>query len=203
MDDRSRVFANIRAALAQRTERTPRPEIDFSRIVAARRLTDPDLWANFARNLKGVRGYFFDTTAALAQFLREQNAWIGYCDPALRGSVGEPLAAAGLDVRYDYQREEVDVLTFAVTRASAVIAETGTIILRDFDSSNRLAAVAPWIHVAAAASDAIVRTVEEGIATLGDDPSSLFVTGPSKTADVEGILIEGVHGPGEQVCLRI
>jgi L-lactate dehydrogenase complex protein LldG len=27
------------------------------------------------------------------------------------------------------------------------------------------------------------------------------VSGPSQTADVEGILIRGVHGPGEQICL--
>ena len=33
----------------------------------------------------------------------------------------------------------------------------------------------------------------------GDWPADLC-TGPSKTADVEGILIEGVHGPGEQVA---
>jgi hypothetical protein len=43
----------------------------------------------------------------------------------------------------------------------------------------------------------------EAILDLGSDPCALWVTGPSKTADVEGILIEGVHGPGIQVCLRL
>ena len=36
-----------------------------------------------------------------------------------------------------------------------------------------------------------------------DAPNTIWCTGPSKTADVEGILIEGVHGPGEQVALLI
>ncbi|MBI2497314.1 MAG: hypothetical protein HYV75_05125, partial [Opitutae bacterium] len=35
------------------------------------------------------------------------------------------------------------------------------------------------------------------------DPKIVWVTGPSKTADVEGILIEGVHGPGTQVALLL
>ena len=35
----------------------------------------------------------------------------------------------------------------------------------------------------------------------GDSPNIMWCTGPSKTADVEGILIEGVHGPGEQIAL--
>jgi len=31
----------------------------------------------------------------------------------------------------------------------------------------------------------------------------IWCTGPSKTADVEGILIEGVHGPGQQIALVV
>ena len=47
----------------------------------------------------------------------------------------------------------------------------------------------------------IHRTIPEAIAALGDSPNIIWATGPSKTADVEGILIEGVHGPGEQIAL--
>ena len=41
----------------------------------------------------------------------------------------------------------------------------------------------------------------EAVAALGGDPNVVWCTGPSKTADVEGILIEGVHGPGAQIAL--
>jgi L-lactate dehydrogenase complex protein LldG len=49
--------------------------------------------------------------------------------------------------------------------------------------------------------EAILPDVGSAIAALGSDLNVIFCTGPSKTADVEGILIEGVHGPGEQVAL--
>jgi len=47
----------------------------------------------------------------------------------------------------------------------------------------------------------VVQSVAQAVAMLGDDPNTIWVTGPSKTADVEGILIEGVHGPGRQIAL--
>ena len=43
--------------------------------------------------------------------------------------------------------------------------------------------------------------LSNAIAAFGDSPNIIWCTGPSKTADVEGILIEGVHGPGEQIAL--
>jgi len=43
----------------------------------------------------------------------------------------------------------------------------------------------------------------EAVAGLGNDNNVIWVTGPSKTADVEGILIEGVHGPGVQIALVV
>ena len=43
----------------------------------------------------------------------------------------------------------------------------------------------------------------QAVAALGDDPNIIWCTGPSKTADVEGILIEGVHGPGVQIALVV
>ena len=41
------------------------------------------------------------------------------------------------------------------------------------------------------------------VSAMPADPNIIWVTGPSKTADVEGILIEGVHGPGIQIALLV
>lgn len=201
-DDRESVLGQVRAALQKRAVRSPRPEFDPAALVVGRRLEGDDLWQAFARNFAGVRGYPMTSVEELGAFLRERGMRRGYCDPALREAVGERLGA-DLTIVYEYGRERVDEIDFGITRGSGVIAETGTIILRDRDTSNRLAAVAPWIHVAAVEPTAVHRSLGDALAALGDDPNTIFVTGPSKTADVEGILIEGVHGPGEQVCLRL
>jgi L-lactate dehydrogenase complex protein LldG len=81
------------------------------------------------------------------------------------------------------------------------IAETGTVILSDATTSSRLAALAPWAHVAVIPRGALYPDLPAAVAALGSDPNVIWCTGPSKTADVEGILIEGVHGPGAQIAM--
>jgi L-lactate dehydrogenase complex protein LldG len=95
----------------------------------------------------------------------------------------------------------VDDYQFGITRAVGAIAETGTLILSDTTTSRRLGALAPWVHIALLRREEVLTNVAQAVALLGDDPNIIWVTGPSKTADVEGILIEGVHGPGRQIAL--
>jgi L-lactate dehydrogenase complex protein LldG len=83
------------------------------------------------------------------------------------------------------------------------IAETGTIIIGDRTTSTRLGALAPWAHVAVIPRGEIYADLLEAVAKLGNDPNVVWCTGPSKTSDVEGILIEGVHGPGAQIALFV
>ena len=154
----------------------------------------------FSQNLEAVRGRSFTDPAALGAWLNQQGATRGYCDPALEswltGALGE-----GLTLESTLARERVDDYQFGITRAWGAVAETGSLILDDATTSSRLGALVPWIHIAVVAPDRILPDVGSAIAALGDDPNVIFCTGPSKTADVEGILIEGVHGPGEQVAL--
>ena len=80
---------------------------------------------------------------------------------------------------------------------------TGTVIIDDQLTSRRLAALTPWVHVAVLQRQEIHRTIPDALAALGTNSNTIWCTGPSKTADVEGILIEGVHGPGEQIVLLV
>ncbi len=200
MSDRAQILGRIRAALETRTERTPAPEYPNDVAVARAALARRDVVETFVARLERVRGRVFTTADALSAWLREQRALRGYCDPALLSLV-QPAFGADFTLETDFDRERIDDYDFGITRAVAAIAETGTLVLDDASTSRRLAALTPWIHIAVVKRSEIHRHVAAAIAALGDDPNVIWVTGPSKTADVEGILIEGVHGPGEQVAL--
>lgn len=203
MDSRSAIFAKIEAATAALKSRAPYPAYDTSVVHSPRKLEGDDLWEIFARNFRAVNGRPMTSLDELATFLKQQNRLIGYCDPALFDTIGAPLAAAGLTVETTYERNRYDDYEFGITRATGAIAESGSVILDDNLTSHRLAALSPWVHVAVVSPGTILRTIPDAIASFGESPNIIWCTGPSKTADVEGILIEGVHGPGEQVCLLI
>jgi L-lactate dehydrogenase complex protein LldG len=165
------------------------------------KLEGSDLWEIFSRNFKYVNGKPMTSVGQLIAFLQENKQLHGYCDPALYDAVGSQLAAAGLTVETEYHRDRYDDYQFGITRATGAIAESGSVIIDDNRTSSRLAALSPWVHVAVLERSEIHRTIPDAIAAFGDSPNIIWCTGPSKTADVEGILIEGVHGPGEQIAL--
>lgn len=197
---RSAIFAKIEAATSAIQEKAPYPAYDPAILHSAPRLEGQDLWEIFARNLAAVNGRPMTSIAALADFLKAGSQLHGYCDPALYETIGRPLADTGFTVETEYHRDRYDDYQFGITRATGAIAESGSIILDDEFTSHRLAALSPWVHIAVLRRDEIHRTIPDAIAAFGNSPNIIWVTGPSKTADVEGILIEGVHGPGEQVA---
>jgi L-lactate dehydrogenase complex protein LldG len=56
------------------------------------------------------------------------------------------------------------------------------------------------VHIAVLDPATIAPSIPESIRRFGESVNLIWVTGPSRTADVEGILIEGVHGPGIQIA---
>lgn len=92
-----------------------------------------------------------------------------------------------------------------VTGAVYAIAETGTIVLSSDEPDAQLVSLLPPVHVAVIRSSQIVASLDQTIARLskeqigrGDPARSLsFITGPSRTGDVELVLSIGVHGPKE------
>jgi L-lactate dehydrogenase complex protein LldG len=96
-----------------------------------------------------------------------------------------------------------DVFRFdvGISRAQAGIAETGTLLLDSSRERHRLVSLVPPVHIAILNADQIVGTLGEALSLLrqGEQvtPLATFVTGPSRTADIELTLAIGVHGPQE------
>ena len=198
---RTAIFAKIESANAALKTKAAYPKYDSALVHSLPKLAGSDLWEIFARNFSAVNGKPMTSVQQLADFLKLTGQLHGYCDPALYDSIGSHLTATGLTVETEYHRDRYDDYQFGITRATGAIAESGSVIIDDERTSHRLAALSPWVHVAVIERSEIHRTIPDAIAAFGDSPNIIWCTGPSKTADVEGILIEGVHGPGEQIAL--
>lgn len=81
-----------------------------------------------------------------------------------------------------------------VTTADLAVAETGSLLLSAGPGRSRLASLAPPLHVVLIPKQSIVATLEEAILRL-PGRTSVLITGTSRTADIEGVLVRGVHGP--------
>jgi L-lactate dehydrogenase complex protein LldG len=90
-----------------------------------------------------------------------------------------------------------------ISTAQAGIAETGTLILEVEKERHRLVSLLPPVHIAIVKSGDLHLTIGDALTALrGNDKNSLsraitFITGPSRTADIELTLTVGVHGPKE------
>jgi L-lactate dehydrogenase complex protein LldG len=200
---RESIFAKIESATAALKTRAPLPDYDVTVTHSPSKLEGSDLWEIFSRNFKAVNGKAMSSVDELAGFLKSTGQLHGYCDPALFDAIGSKLAAAGLTVETTYDRARYDDYQFGITRATGAIAESGTVVIDDERTSHRLAALSPWVHISVLHRHEIHRCISDAIVAFGDSPNIIWCTGPSKTADVEGILIEGVHGPGEEIALLV
>ena len=96
-----------------------------------------------------------------------------------------------------------DIFRFdvGITSAQAAIAETGTLILDSACERHRLVSLVPPVHIAIVNASTICDTLSDALALLRKEkeisPAVTFITGPSRTADIELTLAIGVHGPQE------
>jgi L-lactate dehydrogenase complex protein LldG len=87
-----------------------------------------------------------------------------------------------------------------ISTAQAAIAETGTLVLDSSCERHRLVSLVPPVHIAIINASAIVETLSDALTLLQQkeiSPAITFITGPSRTADIELTLAIGVHGPQE------
>ena len=146
--------------------------------------TNYDLQA-FKQNLESVSAHCIvtaDVTNVVKQILTDLNA------QRVATSDNPPNA-------HDIFHFDVGIST-----AQAGIAETGTLVLDSAFERHRLVSLVPPVHIAIVNASAIVETLSDALTLIQKreiSPAITFITGPSRTADIELTLAIGVHGPQE------
>ena len=98
-----------------------------------------------------------------------------------------------------------------VTSADFCMAETASLVMRTRPGQARSVSLVPSIHIAVIHLDQIIADLKELYALIQWEPEAsregltncmTFISGPSKTADVEATMVHGAHGPRE-VCVYV
>jgi L-lactate dehydrogenase complex protein LldG len=141
--------------------------------------------------------------AAAAESVEVATAVIGPDVERFAEPVREGLRRAGVEILQpegpEAWREAGVRADLGVTGALAGVASSGSILASAGPASSRLASLLPPNHLVVLPAERLVPGFEELFAELPGNvegaSSSVLITGPSRTADIEMVLVRGVHGP--------
>ena len=113
---------------------------------------------------------------------------------------------AGAGVRVESRPARGDDRT-GITGCYCAVAETGTLLLLGGPETPKSTALLPETHIAIVHASRLVATMEDAFAMLRRERGELpratwFVSGPSRTADIEQTIVIGAHGPYRGSPLR-
>lgn len=119
------------------------------------------------------------------------------------------LEEAGVNVFAGKFRDAGQVTGAGVTFSNFCLADSGTVVLESTDEEIRLATTLPEIHFiivdpATILADNLAAAEPMTAFHQGSDPKFIaYITGPSRTADIERVLTIGCHGPREVHILLV
>ena len=97
-------------------------------------------------------------------------------------------------------RELCATVDVGITSADYALADTGTLVMLSSPQEARMISLLPPAHIAIVPRGRILTGLDELFSLLPNPAEStssmVLITGPSRTADIEQILVRGVHGPG-------
>ena len=196
------VIENIRRSLGRtaQTPLDPRPAIYESRQPGTAE-TESTRFLEEVSKLSGVGRKLSpaDVDAALHVLVQEQNiqratAWE---TPYLRQlGVTEILNSLGVElVPPNADKHDMALCDLGVTEADYLLPETGTLVLKSSAQRPRAVSLLPRVHLAIVRPTMLRPDLHQVFAEAKTDHYLLFITGPSRTADIELTVTLGVHGP--------
>lgn len=126
---------------------------------------------------------------------------------------GVPCATHRVDAsggpQGSFDKDALETCDAGLTACETLVAQTGSILVSSGTCGGRALSILPHVHVVVATLDQIVPTLGDAFQVVrnryaGHLPSMLsFITGPSRTGDIERILVLGAHGPKELIVLLV
>ena len=115
------------------------------------------------------------------------------------GITGLPGVRSAITDREEL-RELCATVDVGITSADYALADTGTLVMLASPQEARMISLLPPAHIAVVPRGRILTGLDELFSLLPNAAEStssmVLITGPSRTADIEQILVRGVHGPG-------
>jgi L-lactate dehydrogenase complex protein LldG len=194
---REKILKKIRASLLTKNP-NPFPKLDFDSPVFVQ--TDEDPVIVFAEKLMDAGGKFFliESELEFAEGIADlgiQYSWKN----VLCVEDGLSNLLTECELPHHILVEDISKMDVAVTSCECAISRTGSILLSSHEQTRSVPAYAP-VHIILAKASQLALDMKDAMNWLRHKytklPSSItVVTGPSSTADIEGHLVIGAHGP--------
>ena len=217
-DARSDIFARIREALkvkAPKPHLKGEPKPGSTSSVAKPWLPDGGETADaslsiLAEQLAKLKAVLIRVPdhASAAKAVAELSAaknWkkVAYHGHPLLRPVAAALPCETWEADTSFEKQRLEGCDAGITTCESIVAQLGAILVSSASSGGRALSILPHVHVVVAEASQVVPDLGSALALAkarhGDQmPSVLsFITGPSRTGDIERILVLGAHGPKE------
>jgi L-lactate dehydrogenase complex protein LldG len=225
MSEREKILARVREAL-----KTPAPlpgsHGETHLPVSAKIISPARQWlpkvgesfdeqlALFVKNIAELKADFqllssADEVRDALVRLRDSENWkrVACHSADLTNAICPPLNLPFLHTDKPYDVHELEACDAGISECDALIAQTGTVLVTNRSAGGRALSVLPQHHVVLARREQLLPDLPAAFELLKQKyadnyPSMIsFITGPSRTGDIERILVLGAHGPKKLTIL--
>lgn len=167
-----------------------------------------DQLARFRANATDLKATFYfcnnrDELARLLLELKDVDSWkkIASHTGELTDSACKTLALPVCRTDQPFNVNDLESSDAGITECDALVAQTGSVLVTNRSAGGRALSVLPPHHVVLARREQLLRDLPAAFELLkkkyaANYPSMIsFITGPSRTGDIERILVLGAHGP--------
>jgi len=223
MTEREKIFARIREALTVKAPMPgyhdhgathPRAAANGAPAAHAREWLPPvgdsfeDQLGRFRANATDLKATFYlannrDDLARLLLELRDAEGWkkVASHGGELTDAACKTLALPVCRTDQPFNASELEACDAGITECDALVAQTGSVLVTNQSAGGRALSVLPPHHVVIARREQLLRDLPAAFELVkkkyaASYPSMIsFITGPSRTGDIERILVLGAHGP--------